>query len=182
MSTFNEKTFFTKKLNVTLIAIFCMILWGTAAPVIKVGFDLFKIEQVEIYSKILFAGLRFLIGGAAVIAIFSLKEKHLLLPNKKNFADVIAIWLVQTTLQFALFYIGLSYTTGLKASIFSALTTFFAVGLAHFFYKDDRLNLKKSLGCIIGFLGILILILGEDKTGLTVFSPFGDSLVISSML
>lgn len=182
MDILSEKTFFTKKINVTLIALFCMILWGTAAPVIKVGFDLFKIQQLEIYSKILFAGLRFVIGGIIVILIFSLREKRLLIPSKKSIPDIISIGLVQTTLQFSLFYIGLAYTTGLKASIFSALTTFFAVGIAHFFYKDDRLNLKKSLGCIIGFLGILILSLGGKQNDSTGFSLIGDGLVILSMI
>ena len=182
MEILKEKTFFTKKINVTLIALFCMVLWGTAAPVIKLGFDLFKIEQLEVYSKILFAGLRFVIGGTIVVIIFSLREKHLLIPNKKSIIDIITIGLVQTTLQFILFYIGLAYTTGLKASIFSALTTFFAVGIAHFFYKDDKLNLKKSLGCIIGFSGILILSLGGNQSDSAGFSLIGDGLVILSMV
>ena len=42
-----------------LTAIFCTLLWGTAFPFIKVGYSAFKIEESDIGSKLIFAGMRF---------------------------------------------------------------------------------------------------------------------------
>ena len=48
--------------------------------------------------------------------------------------------LVQTTPAVCVLYLGLATITGVKASIFGAVSTFFAVVLAHFIYRNDKLN------------------------------------------
>ena len=49
-----------------LTAIFCTLLWGTAFPFIKVGYSAFKIEESDIGSKLIFAGMRFMLAGLMV--------------------------------------------------------------------------------------------------------------------
>ena len=89
--------------------------------------------------------------------------------------------LVQTTLQYVFFYLGLANTTGVKASIFGAVSTFFAVALAHFIYRDDRLNRFKVVGCIAGFAGVVVVNLGVG--GLEASFTFqGEGFIILAAL
>jgi drug/metabolite transporter (DMT)-like permease len=64
--------------------------------------------------------------------------------------------LLQTTLQYTFFYIGLSNTTGVKAAIIIASGSFFLALFSHFWFKDDSLSFRKSAGLILGFAGILL--------------------------
>ena len=59
-----------KKLPVSavLMAIFCNILFGSAIPMIKLGYEQFNISS-NIFSPILFAGIRFFISGIFVFLI-----------------------------------------------------------------------------------------------------------------
>ena len=187
MTETKQEKFFTKKLNVILLAVLCMALWGSTAPVIKVGFDLFVIDQDEIVSKILFAGLRFVIAGVCVLLVPFIKRKKIILPNTAKLPSTISIGLVQTTLQMIFFFIGLSYTTGFKASVMAGMSTFFSVILAHFMYKDDRLNFLKGLGCVVGFAGVLFSGIGGSAAGANEAMLFGipfmgDIFVMLSML
>ena len=63
---------------------------------------------------------------------------------------------LQTTVEYVFFYIGMSNITGTKGSIINGSSTFFAILLAHFLVKDERLTWKKTLGCIIGFAGVVL--------------------------
>ena len=69
--------------------------------------------------------------------------------------QVAVLGVAQTSLQYVFFYIGLAYTTGVRASILNATTTFFSVLLAHFLYRDDRLSARKAGGCLLGLAGVL---------------------------
>jgi drug/metabolite transporter (DMT)-like permease len=74
----------------------------------------------------------------------------------KNIRQITTLGLTQTTLQYIFFYIGLAYTTGVKGSIMNATGTFFSVLLAHFIFKNDQLSWNKVLGCMVGFVGVMV--------------------------
>ena len=42
-----------------ILACFCCLLWGSAFPCIKLGYQLFAIQSSDTASQILFAGIRF---------------------------------------------------------------------------------------------------------------------------
>ena len=182
MLKITEQVYFSKKINVILIALLCTILWGSAGPAIKIGFELFDIGQSDMYSQMLFAGLRFTLAGIITMLIPCVRERKLVLPGRNLIMDIILIGLIQTTLQYIFFYMGLSNTTGFKASVLTALSTFFSVVLAHFLYKDDRLNLIKIIGCIIGFSGVMIMSLGKGSEESGGFNLIGDGFVILSLI
>ena len=50
----------------------------------------------------------------------------------------------------------------MQGSILTSSGTFFAVILAHFYYKNDRLSWKKLFGLIAGFAGIVVANWGQD--------------------
>lgn len=58
----------------------------------------------------------------------------------------------------------------------SGTQTFFALLLAHALLENDRLTRRKTLGCVLGFAGVLVLGLG----GLDGFRLHGDGLILLS--
>lgn len=165
MTEQNKPSVFTKEPVVILLAVVCTFLWGSAMPCIKIGYELFAIGGEDTFGKIVFAGVRFMLAGGVTILVASLFNRRWMLPNKRNIAGITLLGLVMTSLQYILFYIGLSHTTGVKGSILGATSAFFAVLAAHFLYKNDRLTLTKTIGCIIGFAGVFLINIGGGDTG-----------------
>lgn len=172
----NEKDIFQKNSVILSLALLCTLLWGSAYPSIKIGYSLFSIGENDIFGKLLFAGNRFALAGILVILLTWIIQKKFPLPKRQALGPIALLGFIQTTLEYLFFYIGLSHTTGVKGSILNATATFIAVILAHFVYSDDKLNTQKILGCIIGFMGIVIINLGgEFGSG---FSFTGEGFII----
>ncbi len=151
----NSPSIFTHRKVVFLVATLCCLLWGSAYPAIKNGYALFNIAANDIPTKLVFAGYRFVFAGLVLLAIAAISRKTLRL--EKGLAGQVALLgLLQTSLQYVFFYIGLAYATGVKSSIMNATGTFFSVLLAHWIYKNDRLSFNKALGCIVGFAGVMV--------------------------
>ena len=58
-----------KTVVVWLGAMLCCLLWGSAFPCIKIGYELWSIESTDTASQILFAGMRFVLAGILAIII-----------------------------------------------------------------------------------------------------------------
>jgi drug/metabolite transporter (DMT)-like permease len=176
----NEKIFTNKKF-VASIATLCCLLWGSAYPAIKSGYILFNIGAYDVSSKIVFAGYRFTMAGLLVLIIAKLFGQNLFTFSKKSFLSLVMLGIIQTTLQYIFFYIGLANTTGVKGSIMNSMGTFFSVFLAHYIYKNDKLNLQKVSGCIVGFIGVMIVNFSADLLNFS-FNFKGEGFVIISSL
>ncbi|MES2944121.1 MAG: DMT family transporter [Pseudomonadota bacterium] len=151
----NSASFFTRRHVVFAVASLCCLLWGSAYPAIKNGYALFNIAAGDIASKLVFAGYRFIFAGLVLLVIAAIGKKTLRL-DLRTLGQVSLLGLTQTSLQYVFFYIGLAYATGVKSSIMNATGTFFSVLLAHYIYKNDKLSFNKALGCIVGFLGVMV--------------------------
>lgn len=176
----DKKQFYTNKKNIVFLAIICCALWGSAYPAIKIGYELFDIAASDTPTKLIFAGYRFTLAGLAVLALQVMEKKSLRLESKKVLAQVGLLGLTQTTIQYICFYIGLANTTGINGSIINGTGTFFSIILAHFIYKNDRINLNKIIGCTIGFLGVIIVNLGGGASASSSFALNGEGLVMLS--
>ncbi len=104
-------------------------------------------------------------------------SRHLPLPPKTEWPKVLAYGFIQTTLHYALFYIALANSSGVKSSIINGSSSFFLVILAHFFFKGVRLNGQKWLAILLGFAGILILNLKGENLDLS-FSFLGEGFML----
>lgn len=180
LSTEQNKNFFQKNINIIICCIFCTSLWGSAFPCVKLGYELFNISVDDIFSKILFAGWRFFLAGIIVLLITACIQKKFPKLKKEAIKSVVILGFIQTTLEYIFFYIGLSYASGFKGAILNPTSTFMMVILAHFFYKDDKLTFRKTLGCIVGFLGIIIVNLSGDVNSQSSF--LGEGCLIISAL
>jgi drug/metabolite transporter (DMT)-like permease len=159
-----DKTkFYTNRKNIVLLATLCCLLWGSAYPSIKVGYSLFNIDDVG--SKLIFAGYRFTIAGMFILVLEFITKKNLITFTKRQFGQITLLGLTQTALQYIFFYIGMSYTTGVRGSIINGTGTFVSIILAHFIYKNDKLNFNKIIGCIIGFIGVVIVNINGQSLG-----------------
>ena len=172
----NEKTYTNKKL-VASIATLCCLLWGSAYPSIKSGYLLFNISAIDISSKIVFAGYRFTMAGLLVLILAKIFGQKLFAFSKKDFLNLVILGIIQTTLQYIFFYIGLANTTGVKGSIMNSMGTFFSVFLAHYIYKNDKLSIEKIAGCIVGFIGVMIVNFSSDLLNFS-FNFKGEGFVI----
>jgi drug/metabolite transporter (DMT)-like permease len=151
----NVSQFLSDPKIVLLLATLCCALWGSSYPAIKNGYEILQIAPHDVSSKLIFAGYRFLLAGLCVLLLAAIMGKPVLRLSRHTFGQVALLGILQTGLQYVFFYIGLAFTTGVRASILNATTTFFSVLLAHFVYQNDKLSTRKSVGCLLGFAGVL---------------------------
>lgn len=172
------------KWGVFVPALLCTMLWGSAIPAVKTGYTLFAIGADDVFAKLFFAGCRFTLAGFAVLLV-SLARGGSFLPARSQWRGILALSGAQTVLQYIFFYLGLGNTSGVRGSVLSATSTFFAVILAHFAFADDRLTLRKGLGCLVGFGGVVAILAGGGLTaggihltgeGFMLFSALGQGM------
>lgn len=171
---------FQRPLWVTIFALTAAIAWGWAYPLIKLGFNEFGITTDMTGSKMLFAGIRFALSGLIILCIASFSGKKLQVPTTSSWLYILAFALLNTTLHYACFYIGLSHSDGARAAILNSSGVFLLVLLACIFFKTDKLTLRKIAGCSIGFAGIMALNTGT--TNESDFSFLGDGMIILNAL
>jgi len=150
-----QTSIFTDRRVVFATAMLACLLWGSAFPAVKAGYALLSIAPGDTASQMLFAGYRFTLAGLILLAYAGLSGRPLRLAPRQ-IGQVILLGVTQTSIQYVFFYVGLAHTTGVKASIVNATTTFFSVLLAHLLYRNDRLNAGKALGVLIGFAGVVV--------------------------
>ncbi|WP_217588028.1 DMT family transporter [Lentibacillus saliphilus] len=156
------KDLLTKKWAVISIAIFCAVLWGSAFPVLKIGYAEMQMAADDTMAKVVFAGIRFLMAGLILlIALMFIGRKYLRV-TKRQWPFLIVFGIVQTAIQYFFFYNGLANTSGIQGAILVSSGTFFTVILAHFFYRNDRLNWQKVIGLLAGFTGIVVANWGQS--------------------
>ena len=172
-----SSSLFTDRRAVVVLATVCCLLWGSAYPAIKNGYALFGIAPADVPSQLVFAGYRFLFAGMVLCALAACRGMNVVQPLRGHWRAVTLLGLSQTTLQYFFFYVGLSHTTGVKASIMNATGTFFSVLLAHFIYHNDRLSHRKLLGCGVGLAGVMVVNFHADLLQLD-FTVLGEGFVI----
>ena len=157
---------FSQFLN-ELLAIFCNVLWGCAFPFIKMGYRLFEIDPSNTASIFCFAGVRFMLGSLLVLLGSTLLQSRMpTFPKGKVFAECCVLGLWQTTTQYAFYYIAVAMLTGAFGGILNSTQSFLGVIFAHFIYGNaDRMTPAKTLGCVVGFAGVLIGTLGNHGGG-----------------
>ncbi len=152
----NKKEILTKGWVVAFLAFICCALWGSAIPMIKIGYELFGIANSNIGSQIVFAGLRFTLAGILTIMIGSIVQKQFLVPKKEEYGNILKLCMLQTVIQYFFFYVGVAHTTGVKGSIITGTNTLIAILAASLIYHQEKLTKAKLIGCFIGFFGVFL--------------------------
>jgi len=178
LQTTEKKNLLTNPIIVTLAAMLCCALWGSATPFIQTGYELLLSPEKDVPSIMLFAGIRFTMAGILTVIIYSLARRRILVPKKKeSFGYIGVLALFQTVLQYVFFYIGLANTSGVKGTIMSGCSVFFAILISALIFRQEKLSVKTAVACIIGFAGVIIV----NLNGLDFSMNFlGDGFVLFS--
>lgn len=176
----NLQKFYTNKLNIVLLAILCCLLWGSAYPAVKCGYEFFNIASNDIPSKLIFAGYRFSLAGLFVLIYKVIRKEKIFIYNLNQYKQITYLGILNTTIQYIFFYVGLSYTTGVRGSIINGTGTFVSIIAAHFIYKNDKINLNKIIGCAIGFCGVVLVNLSGNGSLDGAFTIQGEGFILIS--
>lgn len=179
-----EAKIFTKTAVVIICALLCNFLWGSAFPGIKLGYQQFAIARTV--DQIFFAGIRFAFAGIMVIAFHSIQNKQFMYP--RNRADALRVFKLscfQTFLQYILFYVGLSNTSGVKAAIVEGSNVFVSIFIAWIAAKmigeSGEMSVRILAGCLIGFFGVVLVNLSGGKLDAG-FSFWGEGFIFLSTI
>ncbi|WP_313893165.1 DMT family transporter [Psychrobacillus sp.] len=152
----------SKKWVMVVIAIFCSVLWGSAFPALKLTYAELQVESSDVTAQMVLAGIRFLIAGLIVIIGLLIFNRSALIVTRSQWGVLLLFGVIQTSLQYLFFYIGVSNTTGIQSAIITSSNTFFTILIAHFIYSNDRLNWQKCIGLFAGFIGIIVANWGQS--------------------
>ncbi len=173
------KNIYTKRSYILLLSIISTLLWGSAFPVLKITYQELNMSNDDVASRMLLAGIRFLLAGLLLFMVSMFKNKENLIPNKGVFKKLLLLGLFNTGIQYFFFYNGLANTSGIKGAVLASSGTFFVIIAAHFVYHNDKINLSKIIGLLLGFLGIFLVNWTSGFEGVTInFNLKGEGYLI----
>ena len=159
---------------ICLLAAFCCLLWGSAFPAVKIGYGLLSISSADSAEQLIFAGLRFFFAGVVTVLFHSASLRRLRLPARSSLWKSTKLGLIQTFVQYALFYIGMAHTSGVKGSVLMAVHVFFAILISAKLFRYERLNAPKLLGCLCGFGGVLLMAALANGFSISLFKRYAE--------
>ena len=136
-----------KALDYTLLTILALI-WASAFFNIKIA--------TYSYGPLTIAFLRSFFGALPVILICYLR-KIKIEAFSKDWYWFAAIGIINLVIPFFLIAYGIQKVQSNLAAILMASTPLTAAILAHFFISNEKINLIKSIGILVGFSGIVFL-------------------------
>lgn len=150
--------------------VFLCTLFGANAVAIKIS-----LVGLGVFTT---AGIRFSIAAVAIFIWARATRKSFRI--KRARLGSLLIVCMGFTAQLALFYTGINKTNASRGTLMVNLLPFFVLFLAHFFIPGDRINRRKFLGIVMGFVGVVFLFL--DWKGLTSAFRTGDTVVLVAAL
>lgn len=172
-----------KKRTTIIIALFSCLLWGLVFPILKLLY--LEINVIDDFAKLTLAGMRFFAAGILVLIYYTISNKQFpKISSISDFSKLSILGVFQTTLVYALFFVGTSNTSGIKSAVLSQSSIFFVVILAHFLLKDEKINSKKNIALILGIIGMSVININNlgSKEGFFDFKLIGEGYLIISGL
>ena len=137
----------TKSFDYFLLTLLALI-WASAFFNIKIA--------TYSYGPLTIAFLRTLLGSIPVVLLCFIK-KIKIEAFSKDWYWFAAIGIINLVIPFFLIAYGVNKVQSNLAAILMASTPLTATALAHFFTKNEKINLVKFMGILIGFSGIIYL-------------------------
>lgn len=139
----------------SLIALFVVVMWALPFSLIKVGLAEFGVAGTDVASQTLYAGVRFLVAGLAVLVGCVVgKRSFRVTGGAKGVGWIVLFGLVNIGLHYFFFYNGVAANPGGRSSIIYSCETFILIILSSLLFADDKMSGRKALGCVVGFVGI----------------------------
>lgn len=160
----------------TFWALVAMFFWGSLYPCIKLGYAAFSIDTSRPANVLLFAGIRFLICGAALLLPGCARDRRLTLPDRPTFVPVLLIALSGYVAHYSCTYVGMSMIESAKTALLKQIGSLFIICFAFLFRKEDRFTLRKLVSGLMGFAGILAI----NLEGARFHMGPGEALIIAA--
>ena len=167
-----------KKYSVLLRAVLVMALWGSLFPMVKIGYQAFELDTSYTPNVLLFAGIRFIICGSVITLFAASKKKRMKLTAKRELPLVVAVGIFSIILHYTCTYTGLTMADSSVTALLKQLGAFVFIPVSFLFFKEDKFTVKKLIGAICGFGGIVVL--NFTPTGFRI--GVGEILIILASL
>lgn len=154
--------------STTFLAIVACVLWATAFVGVKIG--------LNYNSPFQFAGTRFFLSGLIILP-FIPNLKKLFPAAWANAPKIILVGVIQTFLQYALFYRGMDLVPGALGAMVIGSGPLFIALVAHFLMPGDLITPRKFFSILLGLAGIVIISLGRKGMGAT-----GDYVLLGILI
>lgn len=173
-------------LTIAIAAIVTNVIWGTPFKLIKIMNTEMNISKDVLGSNYLgqviaTISIRFLIAGIMTLLFALFIKENIFNINTHQWGEVALMGLLSTTAAYFFFNIGnVNITSTINSTILAQSTIFFAAILAHFAYRNDKLNAIKIFALFVGFAGLIISQLTGGKTisDLFSFSIIGEGFML----
>jgi drug/metabolite transporter (DMT)-like permease len=137
--------------------------WITLAALVTAWGSSFAMTKVAVASidPAWVMALRLLVGGVFLATIVTLTRRQW--PREKRLWKWFAgLGLIGHAIPFFLISWGTQYTSSGLSGVLMGAIPLFVIVLAHIFLPDERLTPMKTLGFVIGFIGLMV-VLGPEK-------------------
>ncbi len=135
------------------LALIATTLWGSAFAGAKIGF--------EYMPPMMLSGFRFMLAGVLLIPLVVILKVNWRV-QMKHWRFMLLFGLIQTFLQYGLFYAGLDLVPGALAAIIIGANPLFIAVMAHLTLNDDKLTPRKILAITLGVIGVIYISVGGE--------------------
>jgi drug/metabolite transporter (DMT)-like permease len=143
-----------RRYNTIFWAIITCLLWSTAYALIKIG--------LQYSTPLKFAGTRFIIAGLMILP-FTVRPAGYIRMIKENLGLSLLVTLLQTLINYVLFYIGMGYVPGALGAVIVGSQPFITAIVSRIMIRDERFTRAKVLTIIFGLTGIVLVSLGRQE-------------------
>lgn len=142
-------------MKIKILAIIACLLWGSAFAGAKIGFT---------YTTPLhLSGMRFTLAGLLLLP-FLLWQGVDWKANLKEWRYMLLFGLLQTFIQYGLFFMGLNYVPATVAAIIIGGGPLFVAVMAHYLVHNDKLSGRKIFSIILGLTGVIFISISKGLT------------------
>ena len=139
--------------NTIFWAIITCLMWSTAYPFIKIG--------LQYATPIHFAGTRFLISGLMILP-FTIRPRAYIRMVLDNRSLIIWTTVLQTLINYILFYNGMQRVTGALGAVIVGAQPFVTAIVSRIMIREERFTRAKVVTILFGFSGILLVSAGRQ--------------------
>lgn len=132
------------------------LVWGSSFMWIKIA-----LADIGPFAVV---GWRLFFGVLGLVVVMLLRRQKLP-AGGSLWRNLVILGVINTAIPFVLITWGELSIDSAVASVLNSTVPLFTLVIAHYFLADDRITLQKSLGLIVGFGGVLVLMsrdLGES--------------------
>jgi drug/metabolite transporter (DMT)-like permease len=141
------------KANTIFWAIIACLLWSTAYAGIKLG--------LQYDTPLHFAGIRFIISGLMILP-FTVKPSVYIKMIRDNRRIVLWVMVLQTLINYSLFYIGLDLVPGALGAVIVGSQPLVTAVVAAMMHDEEKLTRNKIVTIVFGISGVILISAGRQ--------------------